>query len=385
MKRVLLIGVILVALGAAVVGGWYIFSHRAAAPEGHAAKPKPKPAPTPTYVDMALSRMSLRDKVASLLVMNQPGTDPTQLAAFMDTYKLGGFIMMGTNMPTSDAALRAETAALRGDDAKLPRLVATDEEGGVVKRLLGDTFASALTLKNEPVSATTQAFVDRSNMVQSVGITLNFGIIADVTADPNSFIYDRVLGTTPAAAADRVAAAVAASKNKTLSTLKHFPGHGETEDDSHHTIPSTPLSYNDWLQKDAVPFKAGVAAGANVVMVGHLQYAAIDSVPASLSKKWHDILRNTIGFKGVVITDAMGMLQDSGVPTYVNDPVGDAVAALQAGNTMLLYVTNPTASPNVLIDGIVAAVTNGKISQSVIDDDARLALELRQTSASLVR
>jgi beta-N-acetylhexosaminidase len=292
--------------------------------------------------------------------------------------------MMGLNIPNGDAALQEETAALRGDDARLPRLVATDEEGGTVKRLPGDSFASALTLKNQPVAATSKAFADRSALVQSAGITLNFGIIADTTANTKSFIYDRVLGIAPNAAANRVAAAVRASKNMTLTTLKHFPGHGETAKDSHQVIPTISLPYDDWLKKDAVPFVAGIDAGADVVMVGHLRYAAVDGVPASLSKKWHDILRNTLKFKGVIITDAMGMLQVSGDSSYT-DAVHNAVLALQAGNTMLLYATEPMQDPASLIDGIEAAVEKGDLSENLITQDARATLELRARSAAFIR
>jgi beta-N-acetylhexosaminidase len=376
--------IIVLAVTGAVIGG-VVYYNQANAPQKKPDVSKSPSAsrPQPSYVDTLLSKMTLRDKIASLLVMNSSGTDPASLGQFMDTYKLGGFILMGENMPTSDTALQAETAALRGSDAKVPRLVATDEEGGTVKRLPGDSFASALTLKNQPVAATTQAFSGRSAMVQSVGITLNFGIIADTTSNPGSFIYDRVLGTTPASASARVVAAVNASKDKTLSTIKHFPGHGETVADSHLTIPTIPLPYDGWLARDQPPFAAGINAGADVVMVGHLRYLAVDNQPASLSKKWHDILRDKLSFKGVIMTDAMGMLLDSGEAAYA-DPIQDAVAALQAGNTMLLYVTDPTTTPAVLIDGIVAAVHRGDLSEATVTQDAKLALELRSKSAALV-
>ncbi|HSW92041.1 MAG TPA: glycoside hydrolase family 3 N-terminal domain-containing protein, partial [Candidatus Saccharimonadales bacterium] len=225
-------------------------------------------------------------------------------------------------------------------------------------------------------------------MVQSVGITLNFGIIADTTANPQSFIYDRVLGMSPLAAAERVAAAVDASKNKTLSTLKHFPGHGETIADSHSSIPTTGISYSDWQTRDEPPFKAGVAAGADMVMFGHLRYETVDNLPASLSKKWHDILKNEVGFDGVTITDDMQMLQNSGETAYL-DYLQNAVAALQAGNTMLLYVlgdgsTTVNIDPNQLIDGIVSAVQSGKIDSKMIDQDAKRVLELRAKTASFI-
>jgi beta-N-acetylhexosaminidase len=379
MKKILMV---LAFIALAVAGGWLVYQWQAQVPGRETGKPQAQP--ELSYVDSVLSKMTLRDKIASLFVMNIDGTDPAKLAAFIDTYKLGGFILMGKNMPTTDAKLAQITTALKGTDPKLPRLVAVDEEGGTVKRLLGDTYLSARELKSLPVGKTYQAFLDRSNMVRSVGMTLNFGIIADTTADKKSFIYERVLGTTPQMASDRVAAAVAASKGKTLTTLKHFPGHGETQADSHHTIPTTPLSYPDWLARDEPPFKAGIDAGADVIMMGHLRYSSVDSLPASLSKKWHDILRNTLGFNGVIITDAMGMLKDSGDKNFA-DPVKMAVTALQAGNTMLLYVINPAKTPAVLVDGVLAAVEHGDISESVINDDARVALELRSKSADLTK
>lgn len=365
------------------VAAWW-FMYRPAPNEASPSVSNPKPKPELSYVDTVLAKMSLEDKIASLLVMGMDGTDPAVLGKFVSTYKPGGFILMGPNIPSSDTALRAQTEALRGGDAKLPRLVAIDEEGGTVKRLPGDTFASALTLKNQSPAMVAKAFTQRSAMVQSVGVTLNFGIVADATANEKSFIYDRVLGVVPATAAANVAAAVRASRGLTLSTLKHFPGHGETAADSHQTIPTITTSYADWLKRDAPPFAAGIEADADVIMMGHLQYQAVDSRPASLSKKWHDILRGRLGFKGVIITDAMGMLQDSKNPAYA-DAIKNAVAALQAGNTMLLYVTNPTASPKVLVDGIATAVRRGSLSEQLITTDAELALKLRSKSASLVK
>lgn len=377
---------VLVLLAAASLWYWY----------GHQTEQKPNPSvaqgtklpqPTPpSPVDVRLSQMSLRDKVASLLITNVSGTDAGLLGQYANTNKLGGAILMGENIPTTDTQLKAETAALRGDDVQFPRLVATDEEGGTVKRLPGDMFPSGLNLKDKTLANVQTAFDERSTMIQSVGITLNFGIIADVTSNPNSFIYERTLGVTPEVAADHVAAAVEGSKGKTLSTLKHFPGHGETIDNSHIIIPTINVSYADWQMKDKIPFAAGIAAGADVVMVGHLRYATVDDQPASLSKKWHDVLRSELGFKGLIVTDAMGMLQNSGESIY-QDPVQNAVAALNAGNTMLLYVFGTTTriDPNILIDGIVAAVKNGTLNEALITSDARLALTTRAESASLVK
>ncbi|WP_345764433.1 glycoside hydrolase family 3 N-terminal domain-containing protein [Diaminobutyricibacter sp. McL0608] len=328
--------------------------------------------------------MTLRQKVASLLMLHRPGVDGMALRSFVDSYGLGGLILMGDNIPPGLAALRAETAAISSDPG-LPVLTATDEEGGIVRRLPEDTAPGPDQLKGEAPDATRAASASRAALLKAAGISLNFGTVADVTADPHSFIFDRVLGTTPADASSRVAASVAGQKGVVLSTLKHFPGHGEVEADSHLSIPTTPVSLDQWRERDEPSFAAGVKGGADVVMFGHLVYSAVDSAPASLSAVWHRILVDEVGFDGVTITDDMRMLQDSGVAQY-QDPGENAVRALAAGNTMLLFVlgTDPSedgVDPGHVIDAIVAAVDSGRISLSQIDGDARKLLRLRRSLA----
>jgi beta-N-acetylhexosaminidase len=355
----------------------YKYVHKSAPSAKTSVAPSTKE--QPTYVEQVLAKMSLRDKVASLFIFHAPGTDPAGLASYLSTYKPSGLILMDDNIPYSFTELRAETAALV-TDKQLPPLIAIDEEGDTVSRLAADTFPGALTLRGSPPSVTRTTFEQRSDLLKSLGINLNFGIIADVTTDPNSFIYPRVLGTTPEAASERVAEAVAGSKGKTLSTIKHFPGHGETEADSHNFIPTATTSFADWQQRVAPPFQAGINAGADMVMFGQLRYSAVDAQPATLSKKWHDIIRNQLGFKGVIITDDMIMLQNSGEATYT-DPVANAVAGVEAGNDLLLYVldhgTGTAINPNMLIDGVVAAVLDGRISASTIDEHVEKVLTLR--------
>jgi beta-N-acetylhexosaminidase len=362
---------------------------------GAAPARTPDPTPTPTvqpsapdpievYADARLASMTLRQKVASLLMLHRPGVDGAALRTFVDQYGLGGLILMGDNIPPAMAALRAETDAISSDPG-LPVLTATDEEGGIVRRLPEDTAPGAEQLKLQAPDATRAAFASRAALLKQAGITLNFGTVADVTADPNSFIFDRVLGTTPADASSRVAASVAGQKGLVLSTLKHFPGHGEVEADSHLSIPTTPVSLPQWRERDEPSFAAGVKSGADAVMFGHLVYSAVDSEPASLSAAWHHILAEELGFTGVTITDDLRMLQDSGLPQY-QDPGENAVRALAAGNTMLLFVLGADPSqdgvdPDHVIDAVVAAVGAGRISLAQIDGDARKLLELRRSIA----
>jgi len=334
------------------------------------------------FAEGRLASMTLTEKVASLLMLHQPGTDAARLRSFAVSHDLGGLILMGDNVPTGTADLAALTDGISSDPG-LPLLIGIDQEGGTVSRLAADRASGADELKSLPARATTEAFTSRSTLLADAGINLNFGIVADVTPDPHSFIYDRVLGTDAAQGEQRVAAAVSGEHGRVLSTLKHFPGHGATSGDSHRGVPSTALGRADWLAEVAPPFRAGIAAGAEVVMFGHLAYTAVDPRPASLSPEWHAILRTELGFDGVAVTDDMLMLQQSGLPQYA-DPVENAISALAAGNTMLLYVlpANPAAAGvdiPLMITGIVAAVDSGRIPLATIDDDVRRLLVLRRT------
>jgi beta-N-acetylhexosaminidase len=384
-KRYLVFGIVLLMIIGATSAYWWHKYHDVprSVPSKQAAHIKPKPAPS--YTEQILAKMSLRDKVASLFILHSPGVDAAVLKAYYVRQKPAGLILMGDNIPMSLAALTMQNKALTVDP-KLPPFISVDEEGDTVTRLAADTFAGPLTLRNQPPVATKTAFIQRSDLLKSAGFNLNFGIIADVTANPNSFIYERVLGTTPQAASERVAQAVAGTTGRTLSVIKHFPGHGETEADSHQSIPTAATTYPDWRQRVALPFQAGIDAGADMVMFGHLRYASVDQQPASLSKKWHDIVRNQLKFKGIILTDDMIMLQNSGEPA-LTDPVKNAITALQAGNDMLLYVLNhdggsTSIDPDVLIDGVVAAVENGQISTQTINARALRVLDKRYQIAN---
>lgn len=334
------------------------------------------PDATSTAAAREVAAMSLRERAASVVMGHIPTTDPTALRAYMEAGGIGGFILMGANIPAGEDELRAVTAALTIDPA-LPPLIAIDQEGGDVSRLPWDTFASSVELKNAPPEAARDAFAGRAALVQRAGIGVNFGVVADETDDPGSFIYRRSLGTTPAAASDRVAAAVAGEEGAALSTLKHFPGHGATPGDSHLGIPRTAMPPEEWRETDGLPFQAGVDAGAPLLMFGHLSYTAVDEAPASLSAEWHRIAREELGFAGVAVTDDLGMLQASGDPRYA-DPVANAVAALAAGNDLVLGVMFSDAqSATRIVDGIVAAVESGALPQERLDEAAERVLALR--------
>jgi beta-glucosidase-like glycosyl hydrolase len=338
--------------------------------------PAPTPEATGTPAEDTVAAMSLRERAASVVMGHIPTTDPSALHAYMTSGGLGGFLLMGANVPRDEGTLQQVTAALTADPA-LPPLVAIDQEGGDVSRLPWDDLAAPYELQQADDATVEAAFTGRAALVRQAGIPVNFGIVADVSGDPASFIHRRVLGNTPDAAATHVAAAVRGEQGSVFSTLKHFPGHGAAAGDSHSSIPTTAMPVDQWRAAEALPFQSGIAAGAELLMFGHLAYTAVDAAPASLSPEWHRIATEELGFDGVMITDDLGMLQSSGLAQYA-DPVANAVTALAAGNDMVLTVVHstPDTAPRI-VDGIVAAVESGAVPAERLDDAATHVMELR--------
>ncbi|WP_127793457.1 glycoside hydrolase family 3 N-terminal domain-containing protein [Agromyces sp. LHK192] len=387
-RRSLLVAVALVGVLTGVIAG----CTGASAPSRSSATPNDPPsAPTTTapadpvaaWVADRVESMTTEQKAASLLMLHAPGTDPAPLRALVDQ-GIAGLILMGDNVPGTPAELAVLTAAVQADP-EARALIGIDEEGGIVQRLPWDDAAAATELRGLPPESTTAAFTRRGDLLAQVGVDVNFGIVADVTSDPGSFIADRILGTEPTAAAGRVAAAVAGESGRAASTLKHFPGHGAAPGDSHESVPVAPLTIDEWRAGPALPFAAGIDAGAEVVMTGHLAYPQVDPQPASLSSTWHSILRDELGFDGVIVTDDMLMLQHNGLPEYA-DPNENAVRAVAAGADLLLYVlpADPSEfgiSVQALSDAIAGAVRSGRISEDRLDDAATRVLSMRRTAA----
>ena len=374
------------ALVAAIAVPLAVAAPAAAAPppvptaQGEEAPPiRVEPAAAQDRSDAAaalVTAMSTRERAAAIVMAHTPTTDPGAAADFVAQTGIAGFILMGANIGADEAAVRDLTDALTLD-AALPPLIAVDQEGGDVRRLRWDDFPASTTLKRTDAVATLDAFAARGSLLGRVGIGVNFGVVADYTDDPGSFIYRRSLGTDAAGSAERVAAAVEGESPFAASTLKHFPGHGATPGDSHRVIPATDMSLEAWRSGEAVPFREGVAAGAELVMFGHLAYTAVDAAPASLSAAWHDILRDELGFTGVAVTDDMAMLEASGIPAYA-DPVENAIAAVVAGNDLVLGVAYTTPGRvTAVVDGIVQATESGRIAPERLQEAATRVTALR--------
>ena len=360
-----------------------------AAPSVEAPEPEPDivEAPAPEVDDGeaarrdAIAAMDLRTKLAGLLVVTVPGMDPSVHREFLDRIPAAGFLLGRNNLAGDTYAIRDLIGAIQ-QDQEFPLVMAVDQEGSPVARIRGDQFPGARILGATSTDATAEAFLARQQLVDRAGANVNFGVVADVTGGPGAYIHSRSFSSDPQVVAEHVVVALAANVDEVAQTLKHFPGHGMVFADSHRTIATSDLTYDQWRQTHAVPFVAGVEAGAEIVMTGHFRVPAISRDPASLSDDWMSIARNELGFEGVIITDDLRMLKSSGEEAY-SDLATVAVAALVAGNDLLLTAVDPGTDPELetydrMMDALIEAVESGMVSEESVDESLHRVLRLRQ-------
>lgn len=349
---------------------------------------------TTTAVDEVLARlgaMTLEDKVDQLFIVAIGGTTAASSAAWnteqfgvetpseVAALGLGGVLYFATNLgePTEIAELSNGIQAAATGAGHPGLFIALDQEGGRVRRLPEPftLFPRARTFGriNRPDLTERAAAVTATEM-RAVGINQVLAPVLDVSTDHSTrIIGDRSYGTDPEVVADMGAAAVSGfTSGGVLATAKHFPGHGPTAVDSHQALPVIDTSYPDWYHSDRIPFRAAAAAGAPAMIVGHLALPALDPavVPASLSEPVvQGILRRGLGFRGLVMTDA---LQMEGARSAGSD--GEiAVMAIEAGADLLLMPRDFHVARQALLD----AVASGRIPVSRIDESVERILRAK--------
>ena len=331
------------------------------------------------FVEDRIAELSLEDKLAALFVITPEAlTDTAPVVRAGDTtrerlekYPVGGLAYFAANI--SSATQISEMLENTKEMSKYPIFLAVDEEGGSVARLARANLAqnvgpmADIGESGDPAAAQA-AGLTIGTYLGEYGFNLNFAPVADVLADDESSIMgDRSFGSDAALVGQMVAAFVAGQKEAgVFSTLKHFPGMGSVEADSHSGMAVSERTLDDLRATDLGPFIAGIEAGAELVMVGHISLPAIigDNTPASLSGQIiSDLLRDELGFAGIVITDAL----DMGAITEYYAPDEAAIAAIDAGADMLLMPENFAEA----YEGLLAAVNNGQISVERIDESLR--------------
>lgn len=381
MKKLLLIILILVLFIASCILGYKYFNSRKANEEESSNSTIAnynlnKPTTEDINLNKAkdlLSTMTLEEKVGQMFLIRC-----NSLTAYEDinNYKVSGFILFDENIKGETKESLSSTIKSYQDNSLIKMIIAVDEEGGIVNRLswypeFRDTpFSSPQELYNEGgypliISDTKE----KATLLKSLGINMNLAPVADISTDPNDYIYPRTFGRNAEETAEYVKTVVKTMKENNIgSTLKHFPGYGNNLD-THSDISIDNRSYESFLNNDFIPFKAGIAAGADSILVSHNIINSIDeNLPASLSRKVHDVIRNELNFNGVIMTDD---LQMSAIKDYVGE-VNSVIFAVNSGNDLIISSDYENQIPTV-----IESVKNGDIKEEVIDEAVLRVLELK--------
>lgn len=346
-------------------------------------------------IEQELQGMTLRQKVGQLFYLRPESLDPTieygtsaELPAFslqevnarmVETaarYPLGGVVLFAHNIkdPAQLARFVADLRALPGQP-----LLCIDEEGGRVARLANNPVFGlpkyeSMAAFSSPGEVREAAYTIGSYLSR-YGFDIDFAPVADVNTNPeNIVIGNRAFSSDPKVAAQMVKAYVKGLRKAGVQAcLKHFPGHGDTKADTHFGYAVSGKSWEEMAACEMIPFKAGIRAGASLVMTAHISAPAVagSEVPSTLSPViLQEKLREELGFEGVIVTDALEM----GAITRQYAPDEACVLALEAGVDILLCVKDYPKC----FEAVLSAFETGRLSEARLDESVRRILKLKQ-------
>lgn len=322
------------------------------------------------WVDSVMNRLSLKEKVGQLFIYTIAPVDTKANQALLreavDTYKVGGLLFSGGKMQTQ-AILTNQAQRM----ARLPLMITFDGEWGLSMRLRGTPlFPRNMVLgciqDNQLVYEYGR---EMARQCRELGVQVNFAPVADVNINPqNPVINNRSFGEDPVRVSDKVIAyASGLESGRVLSVCKHFPGHGDTDVDSHKALPVLPFTRERLDSVELYPFKEAIRAGLSGMMVGHLQVPVIEplsGLPSSLSRNVvYGLLTEELAFRGLIFTDALAMKGVSGNADL-------CLQALKAGNDMVLAPRNLKAE----VPAVIEAVESGEFSREELDRKCRKVL-----------
>ena len=321
------------------------------------------------WADSVYATLTERQRVAQLMcpkvVTTRGANTLAQVRSLVKNEGVGALLFTeGT------AAEHAEAINLAQELARVPILITADGEWGPAMRV-SDIASFPRNMALGAISNDSLIYDygrETARQCLALGMTVNFAPVADVNSNPrNPVIGSRAFGDDPDNVTRKVCAYSRGLEDGGMqSVAKHFPGHGDTESDSHKTLPYVGRSMEELEQVELVPFRGYVNSGLSGVMVGHISVPAIDKsgIATSLSPKTYDLLRKKLGFQGLIYTDAMGMKGAA-------DPKGrnNALMALRAGADVI-----ECSNAHTDIAAIMAALKSGKLKRSVIEDRCKRVL-----------
>lgn len=336
------------------------------------------------YYDDAYKKvknMSIDEKIGQMLFARCPQENAVETA---QKYHLGGYVLFGKDFKnkTKDEVISDITSYKQSQ--QIPMSISADEEGGTVVRISSNPnlydheFLSPRDIfANGGMDAIKSDAKEKANLLSSLYIDTNLAPVCDISVNESDFMYDRSLGQDAQTTGEyAVNITEISQKNGVSVTLKHFPGYGNNVD-THTGIAVDERDYSEFENNDFIPFEEGIKAGAHMVMVNHNIVKCMDAEkPASISANVHDILRNKLGFTGIIVTDDLSM----DAITEYSGKYSPAVTAVLAGNDMLTISDIETP-----FNDIKQAVNDGIIDESIIDHAAMRVLAWKYAKGMINR
>ncbi|GCE05253.1 glycoside hydrolase family 3 protein [Dictyobacter aurantiacus] len=330
--------------------------------------------------------LTLEEQIGQLFVAGLPGLTVTpEIKELIQRYHVGGIVLFKRNLQDIQQ-IQELTQSLqqiaREAGHRYPLLISIDQENGMVRRFGDSTtiFPGNMTLGAIDAPDLTREIAQATGReMKALGINMNLAPVADVNNNPaNPVIGTRSFGEDPQRVARHVAAMVEGYRDTgVITSLKHFPGHGDTAIDSHLALPSLPYTLERLENLELIPFQAGIKAGADSIMIGHLYLPALmpanGMLPATVSPAIvRELLRHKLGYQGLIITDCMEM-------NAVAETIGverGAVMALQAGNDLILISHQYTRQKGG-IEATMQALETGEITPQAIQESCERVLRLK--------
>ncbi len=331
------------------------------------------------WVDKLLSKLTLEEKIGQMVAWRYTGRFFNQDSDYIDSLrslivdrKIGGLIIFG-----GEAYETAHLTNALQKLAKVPLLIASDFERGAGNQIDGATLFPSLMGIGATWSEEKAYLMGKITALEgrALGIHMTYAPVADVNINPdNPIINTRSLGEDPEQVSRLAVAFIrGCQENGMIATAKHFPGHGDTDQDSHSVLPTIKGDRDRLDEVELYPFKQAIKAGVQAIMTAHLHVPALDptpELPATLSPLiMTELLRNELGFNGLIVTDSMGM----GGVTTLYKPEEAALKAIQAGVDMVLL----PPQPDEVIESLIQAVRDGQISEQRINASVEKILKTK--------
>ncbi|MEH7388575.1 beta-N-acetylhexosaminidase [Bacillus sp. JJ1521] len=332
-------------------------------------------------VSAVISKMSLEDKIGQMILAGVSGTSMDANAnKLISQFHVGGIIFYKYNFETPTQVIQLVNQLKAGNSSSLPLLLGVDQEGGRVTRLPGGLVNFPPNKQIGQVNNPDFSFKVGTLLGQELkefGLNLDFAPVLDINSNPNNpVIGDRSFGNNAEIVSKLgVQTMKGIQSQKVITTIKHFPGHGDTSVDSHLDLPIVNKSLKELKELELIPFERAINQGAEVVMVAHILLPQLDKTnPGTMSKAvMTDLLRKQLGFTGVIITDDMTM----GAITEHFDIGKASVESVKAGSDIIL-VGHDYNNVVKIISSLKTAVQNGEISEQRLNESIERIIQLKR-------